>query len=90
MTELLRAAPSWVACDGAARAVSGGTVACPRLDIVSWQRCLDCHLLEAVEDDRDRGCGELAWSHRDGPSVPPERANRPARSVGVSHAPGAA
>jgi hypothetical protein len=34
-----------------------GQVVCPRPDLVGWEACIDCRLLD-VEDDRDRGCGE--------------------------------
>jgi hypothetical protein len=37
--------------------VVDGKVACPRSDLVDWEGCIDCHLLEDVEGGRDQGCG---------------------------------
>lgn len=56
--------PGWIACGGATRLVLDGQVACPRPDIVGWEACIDCHLLEAAEEDRERGCGESEPRYR--------------------------
>jgi hypothetical protein len=58
-TRVLAQAPKWIVCRRAARSVIDDGVFCPRGDLVTWQSCLDCHLLEAVDEDRERGCGEL-------------------------------
>lgn len=54
------AAPPWIVCWNQTRSVTGGQVFCPCVDLVSLETCLACHFLEAVEDDRERGCGEIA------------------------------
>lgn len=59
MTEPLTLAPRWIVCGGAMRLVRDGQVACPRPDLVRWESCIECHLLEAVDEDRLRGCGEF-------------------------------
>lgn len=54
--------PEWLACGREARSIVDGEVHCPRGDVVAWERCLECRLLEAVDDDRELGCGELEQS----------------------------
>jgi hypothetical protein len=56
------AEPRWIACRGEARSVIDGAVFCPRIDFVAWHRCLECRVLEAMDDDRERGCGEIGTS----------------------------
>ncbi len=54
-----RATVAWVACFGASEPVEGGRVACPLQGrTVPILRCLDCHYLAAVADERrpDRDC----------------------------------
>jgi hypothetical protein len=58
MTERVTHAPGWIACGGAFRMVRDGQVACPRPDLVGWKACIDCHLLEAADEDRAPGCAE--------------------------------
>jgi hypothetical protein len=57
--ELARA-PEWIVCGREERRVMGSQVLCPLRDVVGVERCLTCHLLEAVENDRDGDCGELS------------------------------
>lgn len=52
-------APRWIVCRNEERSVIDGEVFCPQIDLVAWHRCLECRLLEAVEDDRELGCGEV-------------------------------
>ncbi len=50
---------AWVVCFGASQPVDGGRVACPlQARQVPLVRCLDCHYLAAVADERrsDRAC----------------------------------
>ena len=61
-TRLRARTPRWIACRRRARSVIHGEVFCPRGDLVAWQHCLECRLLEAVDDDRELGCGELEAS----------------------------
>ncbi len=54
-----RPAVAWVVCFGASQPVAGGRVACPlETRPVPLVRCLDCHYLAAVADERrsDRDC----------------------------------
>lgn len=51
--------PEWLACGREARSIVDGEVLCPRGDVVAWESCLQCRLLEAIDDDRELGCGEL-------------------------------
>lgn len=78
-TQLMTRAPQWIACRREARSVTDGEVICPKGDLVSWQSCLECRLLEAVDDDRELGCGELetagppaGWQHTIEPIRLPE------------------
>lgn len=49
-----RRSPVWVGCLGRTLVVTDGLVACPLEDgTVPVARCLDCHLLSAVADERD-------------------------------------
>ena len=52
----------WIACGRQTHSVIDGEVFCPFGDLVAWQHCLECRLLEAVDDDRELGCGELKTS----------------------------
>lgn len=61
-TGLMVRTPQWIACRNEARTVIDGEVFCPRGDLVAWQGCLECHLLEAVDDDRGLGSTELEAS----------------------------
>ena len=54
--------PQWIACRGEARSVVDSRVSCPRGDLVAWELCLECHLLETVDDERDFGCGDVEVS----------------------------
>lgn len=48
-------ASPWVVCLGELRDVRHGTIRCPlRGALVSLDRCLDCHHLADVSDERDR------------------------------------
>jgi hypothetical protein len=67
--------PQWIACLQA-RSVMDGEVFCPRGDLVAWQNCLECHLLETVDDDRELGCGELEAS---GPATGQQQTIDPVR-----------
>jgi hypothetical protein len=52
-------AQGWVVCFGASQPVEGDRVACPLRDAtVPVARCLDCHYLAAMADERrpDRDC----------------------------------
>ena len=60
--------PTWIVCHGAARPVVDGGVFCQREDIVAWQSCVNCHFLEALDEDRQRGCGEV--ESFDSPATP--------------------
>ena len=73
-TRVRAQAPEWIVCRREARSVIDEGVFCPRGDIVAWQSCLDCHLLEAVDEDREFGCGGLETVGS--PSVPQPAADR--------------
>jgi hypothetical protein len=50
---------AWVLCFDASRPADGTGVVCPlQGELVSIERCLDCHFLVAVADERraDRDC----------------------------------
>jgi len=53
MGETRSTAGSWIVCEAATRHTVGGHVNCPRGGKVRVSRCLDCHLLETLEDERD-------------------------------------
>lgn len=55
------------------RFVTDGSVACPLRDAARLEECLDCHLLEDVEGDRD-GMADCA-------SAPGQQAGREAGSA---------
>ena len=51
----------WIVCIQATRDVAAGQVTCPLGGRVAIERCLDCHLLHAVENEwHVAGCGP--WS----------------------------
>lgn len=52
-------APKWMVCLRQTRSIVDGEVDCPRGDLVPWQQCLGCHVLETVDDEREIGCGEV-------------------------------
>jgi hypothetical protein len=59
VTALERPTAAWVVCFGASQPIDGGRVACPLEGrTVPIVRCLDCHYLAAVADERrpDRDC----------------------------------
>lgn len=58
-TQRVARPPQWIACRRKARSVMDGEVFCPRGALVAWQLCLECHLLEAVDDEREFGCGDF-------------------------------
>lgn len=51
-----RGSPAWVECLGTVVEVRDQRVRCPVTGTsVPVARCLDCHFLEAMEDERDPG-----------------------------------
>jgi len=76
VTRRMAPIPQWIACRRQARSVIDGEVFCPRGDLVAWQHCLECRHLEAVDDDRDFGCGELEAS---GPAAGQQQTIDPVR-----------
>lgn len=43
--------PAWIACAGATRDAAAGRIRCPQGGMVAVSDCLDCHLLETLEDE---------------------------------------